>query len=82
MIGNKEGGNKAGQTLHVDVPVEEHWHSEQEQDTHSEQQTIIQEVERELTWWQKFWINSGKICWLLVIGGLLGLVLRLFIFKK
>lgn len=74
--------NKAGQTLHVDVPVEEHWHSEQEQDTHSEQQTIIQEVERELTWWQKFWINSGKICWLLVIGGLLGLLLRLFIFKK
>lgn len=74
--------NKAGATIPAIVPVEEHWHSEQEQDTHSEQQTIIQEVERELTWWQKFWINSGKICWLLVIGGLLGLLLRLFIFKK
>ncbi len=74
--------NKAGSTIQTEVPVQEHWHSEHEQDSHQETQTIIQEVERKLTWWQRFWMRSGQVCWLLAIGALLGWIIKLWIFKK
>lgn len=69
--------NKAGATIHTDVPVQEHWHSEQEQDSHSETQTIIQEVERELSWWQKLWIRSGQVAWALLGLGLIALIIKI-----
>lgn len=74
--------NKAGAVLETEVPVEEHWHSEQQQDSHSEQNTIIEEIEKPLSRWQIFWIRSGQVFWILTIGALAGWLIRKFLFKK
>ena len=71
-------------TIHTDVPVEEHHHSEVQEGTHEEEHTITvtEYVEKELSWWQKLWIRSGQIFWCLIGGALVVLLLRLFIFKR
>ena len=76
--------NKKGATVHTEVPVEEHFHQEVQENTHEEdhQATIIEYIPRELTWWQKLWIRSGQIFWCLIGGALVVLLLRLFIFKR
>ncbi len=75
--------NKKGSTIGTTVPVEEHHHTEQQQQTHEEnhQASVIEYIERPLTWWQKFWIGSGKILWSILAGALLVVVLRLLIKK-
>lgn len=69
--------NKAGSSLHVDVPVEEHFHSEQQQASHAEKETVIKEVEKPLSWWQKFWQVSGIVLWSLLGAGLVVLILKI-----
>lgn len=69
--------NKAGSSLHVDVPVEEHFHTEQQQASHAEKETVIKEVEKPLSWWQKFWQVSGIVLWSLLGAGLVGLILKI-----
>lgn len=69
--------NKAGSSLHVDVPVEEHFHSEQQQASHVEKETVIKEVEKPLSWWQKFWQVSGIVLWSLLGAGLVVLILKI-----
>lgn len=69
--------NKAGSSLHVDVPVEEHFHSEQQQASHAEKETVIKEVEKPLSRWQKFWQVSGIVLWSLLGAGLVVLILKI-----
>lgn len=69
--------NKAGSSLHVDVPVEEHFHSEQQQASHAEKETVVKEVEKPLSWWQKFWQVSGIVLWSLLGAGLVVLILKI-----
>ena len=65
--------NKPG-ALQKEVLVPEHHHTKEVQEQHQEVQTVTVEVERELTWWQKLWITSGKILWGVMAGALLFLV--------
>lgn len=76
--------NKKGSTVSTTVPVEEHFHSEQEQETHQEEhhESTIEYIPRELTWWQTFWIRSGQIFWALLSGALLALIGWLLIRKR
>lgn len=69
--------NKAGSSLHVDVPVEEHFHTEQQQASHAEKETVIKEVEKPLSWWQKFWQVSGIVLWSLLGAGVVVLILKI-----
>lgn len=62
--------NKAGSSLHVDVPMEEHFHTEEVEQLKQEVKTVTVEVERELTWQQKLWITSGKLFWVLLLGAI------------
>lgn len=61
--------NKPGK-LQKEIPVEEHFHSSESEHEHQDVQTITVEVERQLTWWQKFWISAGK-----VLSSILGAIL-------
>ena len=76
--------NKPGASIQTTVPVEEHFHSEQEQETHQEEhhESTIEYIPRELTWWQTFWIRSGQIFWALLAGALLALIGWLLIRKR
>jgi hypothetical protein len=76
--------NKKGSTVSTTVPVEEHFHSELEQETHQEEhhESTIEYIPRELTWWQTFWIRSGQIFWALLAGALLALIGWLLIRKR
>lgn len=73
--------NKAG-ALTKEVPVQEHYHSELTEQQHQEVETVtvIQEVEKDLSWWQKLWITSGKILWCIIAGmavfGLVKLIVK------
>lgn len=29
-----------------------------------------------LTWWQRFWLTSGKIGWGLLTGAIIGIIIR------
>lgn len=69
--------NKAGSSLHADVPVEEHFHTEQQQASHAEKETVVKEVEKPLSWWQKFWQVSGIVLWSLLGAGLVVLILKI-----
>lgn len=69
--------NKADSSLHVDVPVEEHFHTEQQQASHVEKETVIKEVEKPLSWWQKFLQVSGIVLWSLLGAGLVVLILKI-----
>jgi len=68
--------NKPG-ALKKEVQVPEHYHSKEVQEQHQEVQTVIVEVEKQLSWWQRLWMTSGKILWGLVAGALLYLLIRL-----
>ena len=75
--------NKKGSTVSTTVPVEEHHHTEVQQQTHEEEhhESIIEYIPRELTWWQKFWMSSGKVLWAMLAGALLFFLIRLY-FKR
>jgi hypothetical protein len=30
-----------------------------------------------LTWWQRFWLTSGKIGWGLLTGAIIGIIIRI-----
>lgn len=68
--------NKPG-ALQKEVLVPEHHHTKEVQEQHQEVQTVTVEVERELTWWQKLWIISGKILWGLISATVLCLLAKL-----
>lgn len=68
--------NKPG-ALQKEVLVPEHHHTKEVQEQHQEVQTVTVEVERELTWWQKLWITSGKILWGLISAIVLCLLAKL-----
>lgn len=70
--------NKAG-TLKKEVAVPEHYHSETTEAEHQQKETIIEtvEVEKQLSWWQKLWITSGKILWGLISATVLCLLAKL-----
>ena len=68
--------NKPG-ALQKEVLVPEHHHTKEVQEQHQEVQTVTVEVERELTWWQKLWITSGKILWGLISATVLCLLAKL-----
>ena len=51
-------------------------HSEQESRHQLGVRTFIREVEKELTWWQKLWITSGKVAW-----GIVFMIMLLFILR-
>ncbi len=74
--------NKGG-ALKKAVAIEDHYRSEssvtQLQETRTV--TVVEEVERELTWWQRFWIGSGKVLWSLVAGAAVYVLLK-FLIKK
>lgn len=74
--------NKVG-ALKKEVAVQEHYHSEREVAEHQEVKTVtvFDYVERELTWWQRFWIGSGKVLWALVAGAAVYILLK-FLIKK
>lgn len=73
-LNNKEG------TLDAHVPVVDHYHNEyqyhQKDSTNIQEHTQIVEVEKPLTWWQKFRINA--FWWL--VGGII--ILLLWTFRK
>lgn len=75
--------NKAGATLEKEIQVPETFHSQDTETFHEkdEKETITIEVERELTWWQKLWMTSGKILWGLVAGALM-LMLGKLVLKR
>ena len=62
-------------TVYVPVAVEVHDTTVVEK----EAQTVIQEVERQLTWWQKTWILLGKTFAFLVIALVLAFALKFFV---
>ena len=62
-------------TVYVPVTVEVHDTTVVEK----EAQTVIQEVERQLTWWQKTWILLGKAFVFLVIALVLAFALKFFV---
>lgn len=68
--------NKAGATLEKEIQVPETFHTQDTETFHEQdkKETVTIEVEKELTWWQKLWITSGKILWGLVLGSLLFLL--------
>ena len=62
------------QPVEVKIPVK--IHSEQESRHQLGVRTFIREVEKELTWWQKLWITSGKVAW-----GIVFMIMLLFILR-
>ena len=62
------------QPVEVKIPVK--IHSEQESRLQLGVRTFIREVEKELTWWQKLWIISGKVAW-----GIVCMIVLLFILR-
>lgn len=68
--------NKAGATLEKEIQVPETFHTQYTETFHEqdEKETVTIEVEKDLTWWQKLWMTSGKILWGLVLGALLFLL--------
>lgn len=71
--------NKAGATLEKEIQVPETFHTQETETFHTqdEKETITIEVERQLTWWQKLWMTSGKILWGLLIVAVLYLIAKL-----
>ena len=61
--------NKAG-AIKKEVAVQEHFRSESSvtQSLESRAVTAIEYIERKPTWWERFWISSGKVLWALVAG--------------
>ena len=49
------------QPIEVKIPIK--IHSVQENRHQLAARTMIKEVEKELTWWQRLWITSGKVAW-------------------
>ena len=68
--------NKAGSALEKEIQVPETFHSQETETIHEQEETetITIEVEKELTWWQKLWMTSGKILWGLGAGALLFII--------
>ena len=62
------------QPIEVKLPVK--IHSELESRQQLAAKTVIQVVEKELTWWQKLWITSGQVAWGIVIMLVLLLMIR------
>lgn len=62
------------QPIEVKIPVK--IHSEQESRHQLAARTVIKEVEKELTWWQRLWIISGKVAW-----GIVFMIVLLFILR-
>ena len=62
------------QPIEVKIPVK--IHSEQESRHQLAARTVIKEVEKELTWWQRLWITSGKVAW-----GIVFMIVLLFILR-
>ena len=44
---------------------------------HAEKETVVKEVEKPLSWWQKFWQVSGIVLWSLLGAGLVVLILKI-----
>ena len=76
--------NKPGASIQTTVPVEEHHHEEIQENSHEEEHTVTvtEYVEKELSWWQKFWIRSGQVFWCLLAGALIAFLIRIFVFKR
>ena len=62
------------QPIEVKLPVK--IHSELESRQQLAAKTVIQVVEKELTWWQKLWITSGQVAWGIVMMLVLLLMIR------
>jgi hypothetical protein len=62
------------QPIEVKIPVK--IHSEQESRHQLAARTVIKKVEKELTWWQRLWITSGKVAW-----GIVFMIVLLFILR-
>jgi hypothetical protein len=64
--------------------MQEHYHSEITEQQHQEHETITEyvEIEKELSWWQKLWITSGKVLWGILAALLLYGIIKLLIKLK
>lgn len=68
--------NKHEQLQPISVNIPYKVHSTEEKRLKLATKTIIQEVEKELSWWQVLWIRTGQLAWCVVLGYLILTIIR------